>query len=132
MVLWDRLKELYRDLALTRRQAVALWIFLSIFLLATGVRLGLRRGWFSGPIEVLPGDATVYRVDLNRAEAVELELLPGIGPKRAADILAYRQRAGGFRSVEELREAAGLSRGEIEVIRPLAIAGAVVPEVIRQ
>ncbi len=42
-------------------------------------------------------------VSLNTAEAAELETLPGIGPAKAAAILAYREENGLFTSAEELK-----------------------------
>jgi competence protein ComEA len=47
-------------------------------------------------------------VNLNSATPAELETLPGIGPTLAEAILAERERRGGFRSVNELRDVRGI------------------------
>ena len=51
------------------------------------------------------GNASRYALglplDLNRATAAELERLPGLGRKRAEEVVAERVRRGGFRSLEE-------------------------------
>jgi competence protein ComEA len=47
-------------------------------------------------------------VSLSRATPEQLDTLDGIGPKLAAAIIAYRDRHGGFKSVEELREVDGI------------------------
>lgn len=40
--------------------------------------------------------------------------LPGIGEKRAEDIIAYRQANGPFRIPEELTEVPGIGEGILE------------------
>jgi competence protein ComEA len=47
-------------------------------------------------------------VNLNSATQAELEALPGIGPSLAGAILTERERRGGFRSVNELRDVRGI------------------------
>jgi competence protein ComEA len=47
-------------------------------------------------------------VNLNSATPAELETLPGIGPTLAEAIIAERERRGGFRSVNELRDVRGI------------------------
>jgi len=48
-------------------------------------------------------------INLNAATAAQLdEALPGIGPKLAEAIVAERDRRGGFRSVNELRDVRGI------------------------
>ena len=41
-------------------------------------------------------------VNINTADAATLQTLDGIGPKRAAAIIAYRQQNGPFQSVADL------------------------------
>jgi len=47
-------------------------------------------------------------VSLNTATQAQLEALPGIGPTLAQAIIAERERRGGFRSVNELRDVRGI------------------------
>ena len=49
------------------------------------------------------------KIDLNHATAEELMKLPGIGEKRAADIIRMREQKGSFNSIEELLEINGIS-----------------------
>ena len=47
-------------------------------------------------------------LDLNRVSAEDLCLVPGIGESLAQEIVAYRERRRGFRSVEELKQVKGI------------------------
>ena len=47
-------------------------------------------------------------LDLNRISGEDLCLVPGIGESLAREIVAYRQRRRGFRSVEELKNVKGI------------------------
>ncbi len=58
-------------------------------------------------------------LDLNRADAAELEQLPGVGPRLAAAIDAHRRDRGGFRSVDDLRAVPGVGPVTIDRLRPL-------------
>lgn len=42
------------------------------------------------------------KVNLNTATAEQLTALPGVGEKLAARIVEYRQKAGSFKSVQDL------------------------------
>lgn len=56
-------------------------------------------------------------VNLNTADAERLQSLPGIGESRAADIITYRERNGGFGSVEEIMQVPGIKESTYEKIR---------------
>ena len=58
-------------------------------------------------------------VNLNTASATELETLPGIGPVLAAAIVSERERRGGFRSVNELRQVRGIGEARFTDLKPL-------------
>jgi competence protein ComEA len=58
-------------------------------------------------------------IDLNRASVEELETLPGIGPARAADIVAWRERWGEFERVEQLGDVPGIGRKTLAGLRGL-------------
>ena len=47
-------------------------------------------------------------------DVYELQRLPGIGEKRAEDIIAYRRANGPFRIPEELTEVPGIGEGILE------------------
>ncbi len=47
-------------------------------------------------------------VNINTADAAQLCTLPGIGESRAADIIAYRERNGGFESCEDIMKVPGI------------------------
>jgi competence protein ComEA len=49
----------------------------------------------------------------------ELERLPGIGPVLAERIVEYRQTAGGFRRVEQLKLVKGIGAKKFERVRVL-------------
>lgn len=62
-----------------------------------------------------------YPFDLNNATQDALESLPGIGPTKASDILAYRDNVGRFSSVEELLNIPGIGQVTLENIRDYLI-----------
>lgn len=57
-------------------------------------------------------------VNLNTAGQVELERLPGVGPKTAQKIIRYRDQQV-FRSVDDLRHVPGIGDKRLATLRPL-------------
>jgi competence protein ComEA len=49
-------------------------------------------------------------LDINRVSAEDLCLIPGIGEFLAREIVAYRERRRGFRSVEDLKNVKGIGK----------------------
>lgn len=58
------------------------------------------------------------KLDLNRATAAELELLPRIGPALAKRIIDDRAARGPFRSVDDLARVRGIGGRTVEQLRP--------------
>ena len=56
------------------------------------------------------------KINLNSADRNELMSLPGIGEKRADDIIELREKKGGFRRVEEIMEIPGIGEKLMESI----------------
>jgi hypothetical protein len=60
------------------------------------------------PTAVRAEPAGPATVDLNRADSIALDALPGIGPVLASRILAHRRLNGPFRAPEELMGVRGV------------------------
>ena len=73
---------------------------------------------YGGRFAARPSDPAPARVDLNRADRAELGQVPHLGPKLADAIDARRRERGPFRSVDELREVAGVGPATFDKLRP--------------
>ncbi len=61
-------------------------------------------------------------ININQATETELMELPGIGPSKAAAILAYRNEVGRFKAPEELTEVTGIGDKTFEQLKDLITA----------
>lgn len=66
---------------------------------------------------VLPDSESLDLVNINTASSSQLMTLSGIGESRAADIIAYRQEHGNFKSIEELKNVTGIKDGVFNKIK---------------
>jgi competence protein ComEA len=62
-------------------------------------------------------------IDLNRATAVELQKLPGIGAVLAGRIVAWRDSVGRFTAVDQLEEVRGVGPAMMRRLAPLVRIG---------
>jgi len=91
------------------------FVFAALFSLAT---LACAHAGALDPsveVAVSPGDI----VDLNTATERDLIELPGIGPAKAAAIVAYRKKHGAFTRVEDLRKVRGFGRKTVARLRTM-------------
>ena len=70
-----------------------------------------------------PSTEEVFRVDLNRATAAELQSIPGIGEGTARAILDYRDDFGGFIIVDQLILVEGISMDDVNAWREYLYIG---------
>ncbi len=57
------------------------------------------------------------QIDINTADAASLASLRGIGPHKAAAIVAYRKKFGAFRTVDDLAKVKGIGKRTIDINR---------------
>jgi competence protein ComEA len=62
-------------------------------------------------------------IDINKATANDLQKLSGIGPSLAKQIVAYREKHGPFRRVEDLMAIRGIGFKKWKQIRPYVRVG---------
>ncbi len=60
-------------------------------------------------------------VSLSTGTEAELDTLPGVGPKTAQRIIAYRAENGPFVSVDQLEEVPGIGASTVERLRDLVV-----------
>lgn len=68
-------------------------------------------------------------VDINTADTTAFIALPGIGSKLARRIISFREKLGGFYSVEQIKETYGLADSTFQQIKPLLKNSATVQKI---
>ncbi len=59
------------------------------------------------------------KININIADAVLLETLPGIGPVRADNIISFRDTTGSFTQIEDIKSVPGIGDGIFNQIKDL-------------
>ncbi|KRN29398.1 hypothetical protein IV38_GL000282 [Lactobacillus selangorensis] len=62
-------------------------------------------------------DGSGTKVNLNQADASALQQLNGIGPKKAEQIVAYREEQGSFATIEDLQKVSGIGAKTFESLK---------------
>ena len=66
-------------------------------------------------------------VNLNTASKAELETVSGIGPQKAEAILAYRNKNGPFKKVDDLKKVSGFGDKSVAKMRSELTVDAAAP-----
>jgi len=56
-------------------------------------------------------------LEVNKATAAHLQLVFGVSDTVAADVVAYRDKQGGFKTIDDLKKAPGLDAAKIESLK---------------
>jgi len=64
-----------------------------------------------------------YTIDINTADSAAFEALRGIGPALSVRILRYRERLGGFVSLDQIGEVHGIRDSVFDAIKPHLMVG---------
>jgi competence protein ComEA len=111
---WSQLILLHPD----NQSVIAILLIAGLISL---VGLCAWKGWIKGDVvEINGAESLPYRftVNINEAPAAELAQLPDIGEKIAERIIDAREKSGGFRSIDELRNVRGIGPKTFEQLRP--------------
>lgn len=107
----------------TRSPARPLAALVLMMLLLSGLAIGWSEGRApAGQLPVARQALPARLIDVNHATAAELDLLPGIGPKKAAGIIQERTEGGPFRDLDDLERVRGIGPRTVQKLRPLATA----------
>ena len=63
------------------------------------------------------------KININTADAVMLESLPGIGPVLAERIVEYRQTYGPFRTIDQIKDVSGIGDATFAELEPWITVG---------
>jgi competence protein ComEA len=63
------------------------------------------------------------KVNINTADKAALEALPDVGPAKAAAIIEYRQKMGGFKTVSDLEKVPGIGDKTVEKLKDKVTVG---------
>jgi len=85
---------------------------------ATVLALVLGAALAAGPALAAGKTKPTAKVNLNSATVEQLTTLPGVGPKLAARIVEYRQKAGSFRSPQDLMNVKGIGEKNLSNLDP--------------
>ena len=56
-------------------------------------------------------------LEVNKAEAAHVQLVFGVTETVAADVVAYRDQQGGFKTIDDLKKAPGLEAAKIDALK---------------
>jgi competence ComEA-like helix-hairpin-helix protein len=76
-----------------------------------------------GEKSLKPNFASKGLLDINRTGMEDWQRLPGIGEKRARQIVNFRESLGGFLSIEQIKEVYGLPDSVFQNIQPMLVLG---------
>lgn len=97
-----------------------LWGMVMVLTLC-GALSGVAEAQEPAPSEAPP---TSELIDLNTATAMDLDTLPGVGPRTAERILEYRREHGGFERIEDLMDVRGIGERTFLRLKPLVTVAA--------
>lgn len=62
-------------------------------------------------------DTDEVQVNINTADSVTLQTIPGIGPSKAERIIEYRSTNGSFKSIDDIKNISGIGNKTFESIK---------------
>ena len=113
------------------KTGVFLLVLTALFLLSVGTVYLLTprttQGDYTVEAQAPSEKPKTDKVNINTADANELDALPGIGPVLAQAILDYRAEHGDFQTLDELLEVRGIGSAKLDAMRDEITTGGDAP-----
>ena len=97
-------------------------LFVLMILLGGSAIYRIGTHYHKEELAITHGISEECKIDINSADALELQLLPNIGPVLSKRIVKYRDVNGSFSSISKLKDISGINGTLLDVIRPLIYA----------
>lgn len=115
------------DVSPTKRQMLIIFFLATTLFMSAVVMAGRDRHWWMPKTEIagslVPEDIKI-KLDANSAPWYELVLLPKLGEAKAKAIVAYREKYGSFKTIDDLANVQGIGTAVIEAIQGHITIGA--------
>jgi len=103
-------------LNLTRQERIVLLVFFSVLF------FGLTLTYLAKIIPQVDyiqnlDISSVQKININKASAIQIEKLPGVGAKLAQTIINFRDANGGFKNLEELKLIKGIKDKKLATLK---------------
>ena len=102
---------------LTPQERRVILFLTSVALLGLGINFALKVN--SRITKLIQVGNHITKININKANLQDLLGTPGIPPKLAKNIVAYRNIKGAFRGIEELKEIKGIGDYRYEKLKDL-------------
>lgn len=104
---------------LTNEERKVMLFLITIGFIGIGINFLIK---INSPVKILSCyGQDIGKVDLNSAGKDLLNSVPGIGTKLSQRIIEYREKQGGFREIEELKNIKGITNYKYEKIKDSVI-----------
>lgn len=104
----------------TKKQLVVIYFLGTTLFISAIIKVGMDYHWWLPKTEIvssLQPEEIKIKFDINTAPWYELVLLPKLGEAKAKAIVAYREKHGNFKTLDELDKVKGIGHSITEAIR---------------
>lgn len=102
---------------LTRQEKRMILFLISVALLGISIDYFIKRNSCFRVIGYLNQDNDIGKINLNQADTIVLQDIPGVGEVLSKRIIEYRSYRGAFKEIEELQKIKGIGKEKFNKIR---------------
>ncbi|MCF6157190.1 MAG: helix-hairpin-helix domain-containing protein [wastewater metagenome] len=103
-----------------KRQLIIIFFLVTMLFIGTIIKVGMDYHWWLPKTEImsyLKPEEIKVKLDINKTPWYELILLPKLGETKAKAIVAYREKHGDFKTIDELTKVTGIGTAIVETVK---------------